>query len=152
MPWNQPQARGSRGLANGGMRALGEARKANFTLQRNLRKKVLLLGCVGLGSLGRYLGCSWPGESGPGQWKPRARQRWTESPGRGQESQFHIPAKFVHLRCSWSAVRSAGWAGLGASAGKERSVAGQGKPRARQRGLRALGEARKTNFTLHRNL
>ena len=44
--------------------------------------------------------------SGPGQW--RARQRWTESPGRGQESQFHIPAKFVHLRCSWSAL---GWLG-----------------------------------------
>ena len=30
------QARGSPELANGGLRALGEARKANFTLHRNL--------------------------------------------------------------------------------------------------------------------
>ena len=61
----QFQARGSRELANGGMRVLGEARKTNFTLQRNLCKKMLLLGCVGLASLGRPWGCSWPGEIWP---------------------------------------------------------------------------------------
>ena len=43
-----------------------------------------------------------------GQGKPRARQRWTESPGRGLESQFRLGAEFEHMLLlgpRWSAVR-----------------------------------------------
>ena len=144
MPWNQPQAGGSRGLANGGIRALGEARKANFTLQRNLCKQVLLLGCVGLGSLGRSLGCCWPGESGPGLWKPRARQRGLRALDEARKANFTFQQNlsiYVVL-----GARSAGWAGLGILTGQERPVAGQGKPRARKRWTESPGRGQESQF------
>ena len=97
------QASGSLELANGGLRALDEARKANFTFQRNLSIYVVLgarsAGWAGLGIL--------TGQERPvaGQGKPRARKRWTESPGRGQESQFYADPR---VRCAWLAGQASG--------------------------------------------
>ena len=62
------QARGSPELANSGLRALDEARKTNFTLQRNLCKNAV-------GELrwawlaGEVLGSNWPGKISPGRGK-----------------------------------------------------------------------------------
>ena len=71
------------------------------------------------------------------QGKPRARQRWTESPGRDQESQFHILAffseicekmlKMLILGCG--ALGWDSWACLRVRIGQERSALGRGKPR-----------------------
>ena len=55
------QARGSSELANYGLRALGEARKANF----KICAKILLPCCSGLGWLGRPWNSSRLGEVGP---------------------------------------------------------------------------------------
>jgi len=81
------QASGSLELANGGLRALGKARKANFTFQRNL-------------SIYAVLG-----------------------------------------------VRSAGWAGLRILTGRRGQSHARGSRELANGGLRALGEARKANFT-----
>ena len=59
--------------------------------------KMMLVGGVG------YEALAWggPGASfgqerpATGQRKPRARQRWTDSPGRGLESQFRLGARFL---------------------------------------------------------
>ena len=62
------QARGSPELANSGLRALGEARKANFTLQRNLWKNAVgELRWAGLA--GQALGSNWLGKISPGRGK-----------------------------------------------------------------------------------
>ena len=145
MPWSQPQARGSRGLANGGMRVLGEARKANFTLQRNLCKQIC---CC-------WVASGWARWGGP--WAVAGQESLAQASGSLELANGGLRALGEARKANFTfqrnlsiyvvlGARSAGWAGLGILTGQERPVAGQGKPRARKRWTESPGRGQESQF------
>ena len=119
-----------------------------ITLELEMLYELFRMGWVGSTSWARPWASSWPGGVIPSPGKPRARQRWTESPRGGQESHFHISANFSEICAKMLLLGCGGlgWLGMpGAQTGQERSALGQGKPRARQRWTESPGRGQETS-------
>ena len=116
-------ARGSSELANCGLRALGEARKTNFTLQRNLCTNAVA-------------GLQWAGLAGQALELQQARRGWAQargSPelansglralGEARKANSEICVKMLLVSCG-----GLGWLGRSwVRTGQERSALGEGK-------------------------
>ena len=135
---------------------MGEARKANFTLQRNLCKnaKMLLLGCVGLRWLGTSQDSGCPGEVVRRPEEPQSSptvdlELWARRGKAISTVQRNLckNAKMLLLGCV-----ALGWLGRPPESSWPGEVGRRlGDAQSSPTVDRALGEARKANFTLQRN-